>query len=115
MKLEAYEGQKRTGMDFSGKLLFAQIWAKRAQNGLKMDLWTFSQNRVISFGWKWAKMMDIMVRMYGTPFTCLGKLWFLRFRGSQFLSNQIAQFFDQPYLLNRLMIFFDFMHGVKQP
>ena len=28
---------------------------------------------------------------------------------------QIAGFLDQLYLLNRLMIFFDFVHGVRQP
>ena len=26
------------------------------------------------FGWKQAKMLDIMVRMYDTPSICLGKL-----------------------------------------
>ena len=29
--------------------------------------------------------------------------------------NQIAGFFDQLYLLNRLMNFFDFVHEVRQP
>ena len=42
-------------------------WAKRAKKGPKWTFSTFSQNRVITFSRKHAKMLDIMVRMYDTP------------------------------------------------
>ena len=36
MKLEIHKCAKVTEPDFSGKLSFAQIWAKGAQNGLSL-------------------------------------------------------------------------------
>ena len=43
MKLGIHKGWKVTEPDFSGKIPFAQIWAKRAQNGLKMGFSEFWQ------------------------------------------------------------------------
>ena len=51
--------RKVTEPDFSAKLPLAKILAKRAKRGPKIE---FSN-----------KMLDIMVRMYGTPSICLGK------------------------------------------
>ena len=157
---------------FWGKFSFCQIRAKRAQNGLKLTFWTFSQNWVIRFGWRWTKSEHHMMCNHRAPVTCLEKLIWLnlgkkgpkarpiRLQDSlisciswttwwcflilcmelnnhkrkrlmvfdilacdlfgpnwpkKSLANQIAGFFDQLYLLNRLMIFFDFVHGVRQP
>ena len=41
MKIGISNGSKVTEPDFSGKILFAQIWAKWAQNGLKMRFLEF--------------------------------------------------------------------------
>ena len=73
-------------------------WPKFGQKGSKMaPKWPFStssQNSVITFGWKQAKMSDIMVRMYGTPSmsgkTLVGQI--LRKTAQKLSTNQIASF-----------------------
>ena len=68
--------RKVTEHDFLGKLPLAQIWAKRPKMAQEWAFSTFSQNSGMTLGWKQAKMLDIMVRMYGTPSIYLGKLLF---------------------------------------
>ena len=61
-------------------------WPKFGQKG---------QNRVITFGWKQAKMLDFMARMYATTSICLGKLSFGEILGKtarKLSINQIASF-----------------------
>ena len=55
---------------------------KNGQKGPKMgQKWGFfhiSENFVISFGWKWSKMKDIVIGFLAqTP--CLPKFWFLKY------------------------------------
>ena len=56
--------------------MFAQIWAKNGlfQHFLKIELET---------GWKQAKILDIMIGMYGTPSICLGKFFFGQILGNR--------------------------------
>ena len=46
MKLGVHKGSKVTEPNFWKKISFAQIWAKRAQNGPKMEFLVFSQKSI---------------------------------------------------------------------
>ena len=59
-----------------------------------------------------------MTMSHRVLFTCVEKIrfdlnWAKRAQTSS--ANQIAEFFDQLYLPNHLMIVSDFLHGVRQP
>ena len=82
-------GSKVTEPDFSGKIPFAQIWTKRAQNGLKMrflEFWQKSKPLMCTFfclKWKNSWSSIILRKTIFRGKSCLPKL----------STNPIARFF----------------------
>ena len=73
---------------FLFSVYFAQIWAKRTQNGPKM-FFGFLKNFVISFSWKWSKRKTNFLVDLSTPISYLAKFWFSSYGPK---CNQIAGF-----------------------
>ena len=82
----------------------------------KLGKW--AKNRVFSINWKiWSLILLNLIIMKIHIICCLpaqipylGKFLFLRYGPKMFSANQIAGFFNQPYLQNKSMTLPNFLH-----
>ena len=81
---------------------------KNGQKWLKnKGFWTLLENQVVSFIWNWCKTELAMVHYDSVKTACLGKIR-LSYSQKWLSANEISVFFDEQYLINRLISDFDF-------